>query len=135
MGGNVALVTSAEYTFPIYERMLRGVLFVDAGVVRDDFNRSHGLNSETEALQRTRLSATRPNGDPNRRLRRLGRQIDFDEGDSFFSDFRIGAGFGLRIRLPQLFGPTPIALDFGFVVRDQDGDDSQVLSFSIARDF
>lgn len=127
MGGNLLFVTSAEYTFPLYEDALRGVLFVDGGMVRDSYSRSHGLNSETEALKSALSKGTRQD-------RRLARRIDFDEGDSFFSDIRVAVGFGIRIKIPFL-GPQPVALDFGFPIRYQDGDDRQVLSFSIARDF
>ena len=66
--------------------------------------------------------------------RRLARQIDFDDGDSFFSDVRVAVGFGFRIKIP-IFGQQPIALDFGFPISTQSGDDKQILSFSIARDF
>ena len=47
---------------------------------------------------------------------------------------RASVGFGLRIKIAA-FGTTPIALDFGFPIKKRDGDDTQVLSFSIARDF
>ncbi|WP_368886557.1 BamA/TamA family outer membrane protein, partial [Klebsiella pneumoniae] len=43
-------------------------------------------------------------------------------------------GFGFRIKIPFL-GSAPIALDFGFPIRKQRGDDTQVLSFSLTRDF
>ena len=68
------------------------------------------------------------------RLRQLARRMAFDDGRSFFSDMRVAVGFGLRISIPAL-GPTPVALDFGFPIRRLSGDDRQILSFSIARDF
>jgi hypothetical protein len=104
------------------------VVVVDAGLVREATGSSHGLEEAQVARLRRRLLAGGP------QQRRLGRSLVFDDGDSFFSDVRIAVGVGLRIRIPG-FGTTPIALDFGFPIREQDGDDTQVLSFSIARDF
>jgi outer membrane protein insertion porin family len=43
-------------------------------------------------------------------------------------DFRISAGFGLRITVPAM-GPAPIALDFAWPIQKADGDDTQVFSF------
>ena len=129
LGGDVLLTTSAEYQFPMYEELLRGVLFLDAGMVRDDFDNTHGLDrGDVLELQRRLASGG------TRRERRLARQINYDDGPSFFSNMRVAVGFGLRVKIP-FFGPTPIALDFGFPIRSESGDDRQVLSFSIARDF
>jgi outer membrane protein assembly factor BamA len=109
------------------------VFFVDAGMVRDSAGNAHGLDESTVADLRSSLIRKGVNqGKP--RLVRLGRAIAYDDGDPFFSDLRVSVGFGLRIRIPA-FGPTPIALDFGFPIRDQSGDDRQILTFSIARDF
>jgi outer membrane protein insertion porin family len=44
-------------------------------------------------------------------------------------NYRVTAGGGLRISVPQFFGPVPIALDFGFPIVDQSGDRRQVFSF------
>ena len=55
-------------------------------------------------------------------------------GSDLTSDYRASVGFGVRIRIP-FFGPTPIALDFGWPIRSEEGDDHQVLSFSIDRPF
>lgn len=115
MGGNVSFVTSAEYGFPVYEDILRGVLFCDAGMVRHSFGSSHGLEEDD-------FNAT---GLP---------KALFNEGESFFGDIRVSIGFGLRIKIPAL-GPAPLALDIGFPLRKQDGDDTQAVSFSIRRDF
>ncbi len=128
MGGDVLLTASAEYQFPLYETILKGVVFCDAGMVRDDFGSSHGLEESDVASLRRRLLAG------NTRQRRLGRQLTFDDGPSFLDDMRVSVGVGLRIRIPA-FGQQPIALDLGFPIREQDGDDRQVLSFTIARDF
>ncbi len=47
-----------------------------------------------------------------------------------FDDYRVSAGFGLRIYVPQL-SPAPIAFDFGFPLVEQEGDDSRLFTFSI----
>ncbi len=130
MWGDVLFLASAEYAFPLYEDVLRGVFFVDSGMVRDSFDSSHGMDEDQfDKLDRRLGRSTAP-----RRNRILANQLAFDEGDSFFSDLRVAVGFGLRVKIP-IFGQTPIALDFGFPIRKQSGDDTQVLSFSIARDF
>jgi outer membrane protein insertion porin family len=49
--------------------------------------------------------------------------------DVGFEDYRVSAGFGVRIYIQQ-FGPVPIAFDFGFPLREEDGDDTEVFSFS-----
>ena len=43
-------------------------------------------------------------------------------------DYRVSAGFGLRITVPMM-GPVPIALDFGFPIVRAPGDQLQVFSF------
>jgi outer membrane protein assembly complex protein YaeT len=45
------------------------------------------------------------------------------------SDYRVTAGVGLRISMPQLLGPVPLAIDFGFPLRDAPGDKRQIFSF------
>ena len=45
-------------------------------------------------------------------------------------DYRVSAGFGLRITVPML-GPVPIALDFGFPIVKAANDRTQLFSFSI----
>ncbi|MEN8149922.1 MAG: outer membrane protein assembly factor BamA [Planctomycetota bacterium] len=47
---------------------------------------------------------------------------------------RVAAGFGIRVKVP-FFGPTPLAFDFAWPLRDEEGDDLQVISFSIDRPF
>ena len=54
--------------------------------------------------------------------------------DDDFRTWRAAAGFGLRIRVPQL-GPVPITFDFGFPWRKEDGDDREVLSFQFGTAF
>ena len=43
-------------------------------------------------------------------------------------DYRVTAGFGVRIQVP-MFGPVPIALDFGFPIVKGPHDKTQVFSF------
>jgi outer membrane protein insertion porin family len=43
-------------------------------------------------------------------------------------DYRVSAGFGLRITVPML-GPVPIALDFGFPIVKAQNDRTQLFSF------
>lgn len=47
------------------------------------------------------------------------------------ADYRVTAGVGLRISMPQLLGPVPLAIDFGFPLRQAPGDKTQVFSFWI----
>jgi outer membrane protein insertion porin family len=44
--------------------------------------------------------------------------------------YRVAPGFGLRITVPAM-GPAPIALDFGFPVSTNPGDDEEVFSFFV----
>jgi outer membrane protein insertion porin family len=50
------------------------------------------------------------------------------EDDVSLEDFRVTAGFGLRITVPAM-GPVPLAFDFAFPIRKQVQDDTQVFSF------
>jgi outer membrane protein insertion porin family len=58
--------------------------------------------------------------------------IDSGTVESKFTitDYRVSAGFGLRISLPML-GPVPIALDFGFPIVRASTDRTQLFSFFI----
>lgn len=47
-----------------------------------------------------------------------------------FAEYRVGAGVGLRIAVPQL-GPVPLAFDFGFPLLKQDGDQKRLFSFTL----
>ena len=49
--------------------------------------------------------------------------------DPGFEDYRLTVGGGLRIYIDQ-FGPVPIALDFGFPIKSEPGDEEEVFSFS-----
>jgi outer membrane protein insertion porin family len=50
--------------------------------------------------------------------------------DIALDDYRVAAGFGVRISVPQL-GPVPIALDFGFPIVSEDTDDTRIFSFFV----
>lgn len=47
-----------------------------------------------------------------------------------FEDYRVSVGLGMRFSIPQL-SPAPIALDFGFPIVDQEGDESRLFTFSV----
>ena len=47
------------------------------------------------------------------------------------NDFRVTVGAGLRVSLPQAFGPAPLAFDFAVPVADPGFDDEQLFSFQI----
>ncbi|MDP7030038.1 MAG: outer membrane protein assembly factor BamA [Phycisphaerales bacterium] len=49
--------------------------------------------------------------------------------DVGFDQYRLSVGIGLRVYIPQL-GPTPLAFDFAFPMLKQDGDQTQLFSFS-----
>jgi len=51
------------------------------------------------------------------------------EKDVSIRDYRATVGAGLRIAVPQLLGPVPIALDFGFPINQAPGDKKQIFSF------
>ena len=44
-------------------------------------------------------------------------------------DYRVTAGVGLRISVPQLLGPVPLAIDFGYPINKAPWDSKQVFSF------
>ncbi|MCA8990357.1 MAG: BamA/TamA family outer membrane protein [Planctomycetaceae bacterium] len=52
------------------------------------------------------------------------------EEDFGFNDFRITAGFGLRLMIPAM-GPAPLAFDFAWPIMSQDFDTERVFSFYI----
>ena len=51
-----------------------------------------------------------------------------------FDDYRVSAGAGIRLRIPQL-GQAPLAFDFGFPVVKQEDDEKKTFSFSIQMPF
>jgi len=50
--------------------------------------------------------------------------------DLGFDDYRVSAGFGIRLRIPALSN-APLAFDFGFPIQKQEGDEERLFSFSI----
>lgn len=52
------------------------------------------------------------------------------ERDVGFDDYRVSAGFGVRISVPQLGGP-PLAFDFGFPLVKEDTDRDRLLTFTL----
>lgn len=50
--------------------------------------------------------------------------------DIGLDEYRVSAGLGLRLYLPQL-GPAPLAFDFGFPIVRREADRERVFSFSI----
>jgi outer membrane protein insertion porin family len=50
------------------------------------------------------------------------------ERDVEIKNYRVSAGFGLRVTVPML-GPVPIALDFGFPIIKAPEDRQQIFSF------
>jgi outer membrane protein insertion porin family len=53
-----------------------------------------------------------------------------DESSIGIHDYRVTAGFGLRIIVPMM-GPVPIALDFGFPIVRNPQDHTQLFSFGL----
>ena len=51
-----------------------------------------------------------------------------------FDQWRVTVGMGARLRIP-FFGQAPVAIDFGFPILEEEGDETQVLSFSIELPF
>lgn len=49
---------------------------------------------------------------------------------SAVSDIRVALGFGVRLRVPQL-GRVPIRIDFGFPVKKESDDETELISFSL----
>lgn len=50
--------------------------------------------------------------------------------DIGFDDYRVSAGFGLRLYVQQL-GPVPLGFDFGFPIIKQFGDQERIFTFSL----
>ncbi|MFN3168544.1 MAG: outer membrane protein assembly factor [Phycisphaeraceae bacterium] len=56
------------------------------------------------------------------------------QDDFGFDQWRVAIGTGIRLNLP-FFGQAPIAIDFGVPLVEEQGDDSQLISFSIELPF
>ncbi|MGD0552114.1 MAG: outer membrane protein assembly factor BamA [Sedimentisphaerales bacterium] len=54
-----------------------------------------------------------------------------DSGKIDTGGFRVGAGTGLQIMLPQWFGPVPMRFELASPLMKSDGDKTQVFSFSV----
>ncbi|MEM6257341.1 MAG: POTRA domain-containing protein [Planctomycetota bacterium] len=54
--------------------------------------------------------------------------------DFGFDEWRVSVGTGIRLRIP-FFGQAPIAIDFGFPILEEEGDETQILSFSVELPF
>ncbi|RMG14917.1 MAG: outer membrane protein assembly factor [Planctomycetota bacterium] len=78
IGGNFLLIGTAEFSFPVFQDLLRGVLFADAGTVIPEYT---------------------PGPSP-----RLGRGVR----DYFRDEIRVAAGFGLRIKVPFFPAPVQL---------------------------
>jgi len=91
-GGNARVLAGLELSFPLFLDYLRGVVFLDAGMVTADFD-----------------------------------DLDLDS-------LRVSAGAGLRLSVPGVF-PAPLALDFGFPLRQLDDDDEELIAFSVGVSF
>lgn len=52
------------------------------------------------------------------------------EPDAGFDEFRVTAGFGLRMIVPAM-GPAPLAFDFAWPITKQDSDETRVFSFYV----
>ncbi len=92
VGGKVLLLGSLNYLFPLYEKVLGGVVFIDTGT--------------------------------------LSPELDSDQ----LYDFRVAVGFGIRLKIDFL-GPVPFAIDFGFPLVKEANDRTQLISFSLDRNF
>lgn len=91
-GGNGRVLGGLELSFPLFLDYLRGVVFLDAGMVTAEFD-----------------------------------DLDLDA-------LRVSAGAGLRLSVPGVF-PAPLALDFGFPLRQLDDDDEELIAFSVGVSF
>ncbi|MCA8926172.1 MAG: outer membrane protein assembly factor BamA [Planctomycetes bacterium] len=91
LGGDFLALLNAEFSFPMFRDILRGVAFVDGG----------GVTAKVRDWTR--------------------------------EDFRLAAGFGVRIKVPVF--PAPVALDFAWPILERDDDDRQVFSFSVGFGF
>ena len=58
-----------------------------------------------------------------------------DSGVIDSGNYRVGAGTGIQIMIPQWFGPVPMRFEFASPVMKDDEDETQVFSFSIGRLF
>jgi outer membrane protein insertion porin family len=57
--------------------------------------------------------------------------IFVDSGAIDTGGYRVGAGSGLQIMIPQWFGPVPMRFEFALPMMKSEGDETQVFSFSV----
>ncbi len=89
VGGDWMFLMSFEYNYPIYQELIRGVVFTDTGTIQDDFG---------------------------------------------MDQYRVAVGAGIRLVLP-IFGRAPLALDFAIPILEEEGDQSELISFDFAVPF
>jgi outer membrane protein insertion porin family len=58
-----------------------------------------------------------------------------DSGTIDSGTYRISAGAGIQIVMPQWFGPVPMRFELGFPILKDDDDETQAFSFSVGRLF
>ncbi|MHC4394703.1 MAG: outer membrane protein assembly factor BamA [Planctomycetota bacterium] len=65
----------------------------------------------------------------------LGALFFVDSGTIDTGDYRVSAGVGIQILLPQWFGPVPMRFELATPLMKDDSDDVEVFSFSVGRMF
>ncbi|MBI5367526.1 MAG: outer membrane protein assembly factor, partial [Planctomycetes bacterium] len=131
---------------PIFERYFAGGTGSARGFQfrtispKDEFGNELGGN----AL----LSATAEYSMPIYRTEVRGRELDILRGAVWLDaanvetnwqqfeprHFRISAGFGVRFQVPQL-GQVPIAIDIGFPLKKEEGDETQLVQLNLGTYF
>ena len=117
---------------PVFERLygggfrsIRGFSFRGVGPISGDFNEGGQFSFMNSIEYQIPLTS-------NDQLFLVG-FVDSGtvESDVSIRDYRVTVGAGLRIALPQLLGPVPIALDFGIPVQQGPHDKKQLFSFYV----
>ncbi len=65
----------------------------------------------------------------------LSALVFVDSGAIDSGGYRVAAGVGIQILIPQLFGPVPMRFELAGPLMKEDEDDTQVFSFSVGRLF
>ncbi|UCF42660.1 MAG: outer membrane protein assembly factor BamA [Planctomycetota bacterium] len=65
----------------------------------------------------------------------LSALVFVDSGAIDTGGYRVAAGVGIQILIPQWFGPVPMRFELGAPLMKEDEDDTQVFSFSVGRLF
>jgi outer membrane protein assembly complex protein YaeT len=65
----------------------------------------------------------------------LSALVFVDSGAIDSGGYRVAAGVGIQILVPQLFGPVPMRFELAGPLMKEDEDDTQVFSFSVGRLF